>query len=270
MIDHELATKEPPAGAGWAPKLVAYVVNHAMPMPLVPAPSARAWMDATDRRFANRCLPLLVANQSGWFLLSAHKLRAVWSGDNGISGVTVEYLEGSEPWPAGSHFGHGILTFSPPYLFRTPPGYNLHVRGPANLPKDGASPLEGVVETDWCPATFTMNWQITRAHHTVTFDVGEPIAMLVPQRRGEIENFEPQLRMLEDDAELEGIHRRWAQSRADFLSGLQVPGSKAVEEGWQKDYFQGVGPDGSRIAEHQTKLRLREFGTAPSCPRRAR
>src|SRR3712207_8402233 len=34
--------------------------------------------------------------------------------------------------PARSHFGSGILTWNLPFLFRTPPGYNLHVRGPAN------------------------------------------------------------------------------------------------------------------------------------------
>jgi hypothetical protein len=37
-----------------------------------------------------------------------------------------------------SHFGSGILTWNVPYLFRTPPGYNLLVRGPANWPKDAA------------------------------------------------------------------------------------------------------------------------------------
>ena len=48
-----------------------------------------------------------------------------------------------------SHFGDGILTWHLPILFRTPPGYNLLVRGPANYPKDAVSPLEGIVETDW-------------------------------------------------------------------------------------------------------------------------
>jgi hypothetical protein len=264
MLDCDSPAAEGATRADAAPELVAYVVNHGMPMPLVPAPSARAWMEATDRRFANRCLPLLVANQAGWFVLSAQKLRAAWSGDNGIGGVKIEYLEGPQPYPAGSHFGHGILTFSLPYLFRTPPGYNLLVRGPANMPKDGASALEGVVETDWCPATFTVNWQLTRRDHPVTFEVGEPIAMILPQRRGELESFRPRVTQLEDDAALEERYQSWAKSRADFLSGLQTPGSKAVEEGWQKDYFQGIGPDGKRVAEHQTKLRLHDFRSGRS------
>ena len=61
-----------------------------------------------------------------------------------------------------SNFGYGIVTWYLPYLFRTSPGYNLWVRGPVNSPKDGIVPLEGLVETDWAEATFTVNWKITR------------------------------------------------------------------------------------------------------------
>jgi hypothetical protein len=38
-----------------------------------------------------------------------------------------------------------------------------------------------------------------------------------------------------------------------------VPGSEAAQRAWQKDYFQGTTPDGVRLAEHQIKLKLRDF-----------
>jgi hypothetical protein len=250
-----------PVAADERLELVAYVVNPALSMPLVIAPAQREWMEATDARFANRCLPLLMANQSGWLVLSAHTVRAVWLGGTGLDGMKVEHLSGGQPYPASRHFGHGILTFSLPYLFRTSPGYNLLVRGPANRPKDGASALEGVVETDWCPATFTMNWQLTRPNVPVVFEEGEPIAMLVPQRRGELESVEPTLRALAADREELKRYQEWARSRADFLSELRRPGSRAIEKKWQKDYFQG-SDSGSKIEQHQTKLQLRPFETA--------
>ena len=35
---------------------------------------------------------------------------------------------------------------------------------------------------------------------------------------------------------------------------------EAIRRGWQKDYFQGKDPgDSESFAEHQTKLRVREF-----------
>ena len=36
------------------------------------------------------------------------------------------------------------------------------VTGPFNQPKDAIQPLTAIVETDWAPFTFTMNWKFTR------------------------------------------------------------------------------------------------------------
>ena len=61
-----------------------------------------------------------------------------------------------------SHFSHGIITFHPGYLFRTPEGWSMWAGGPPNHVKDGVQPLAGLVETDWLPFPFTMNWVFTR------------------------------------------------------------------------------------------------------------
>ena len=144
------------------PLLIAYRNKNAVPMRLVPATAARSWIDATDRQFAKRCLPMLMSNQAGWFIFSSHTLLVTWDGGDALSSLHIECLEGTGPHPASSHFGQGILTWTLPYLFRTPPGINLLARGPANWPKDGAYALEGLVETDWSMAPFTMNWRATR------------------------------------------------------------------------------------------------------------
>jgi hypothetical protein len=239
--------------------LTAYRVSLAPRMRLVPASSSRTWMLATSHRFANRCLPLLMANQSGWFVLNSHPLSVTWTGGDDIASVQVEYLGGSPPYPALSHFGYGLLTWSFPYLFQTSPGYNLLVRGPANWPKDGAYPLEGIVETDWSVATFTMNWKLTRPNQPVTFEANEPICMLVPQQRGELEAFRPEIRDIGDEPEMRRRYEQWSQSRARFLEDLKVPGSEAVKRGWQGDYFRGRPHDGLRAPEHQTKRKLQDF-----------
>jgi len=216
-------------------------------------------MDATTKQFANRCLPLRIANQAGWFILNSHAFRVTWSGSNEKSSLEIESISGSAALPAASHFGHGIFTWNIPYLFRTPPGYNLLVRGPSNWPKDGAYPLEGIVETDWAVATFTMNWKMTHANFSVTFEVNEPICMLVPQRRGELEEFWPEIHKIEGDSELNVNYEQWSQSRAQFNAELNVPWSEAVKRGWQKHYHQGTSPSGLHATEHQRKLNLQGF-----------
>jgi hypothetical protein len=89
-----------------------------------------------------------------------------------------------------------------PMLFRTPAGYNLLVRGPAKYPKDAVRPLEGIVETDWASASFSMSWKFTRKLMPVRFELDEPICMIVPQRRAELEEFAPELRRIENDEDL--------------------------------------------------------------------
>jgi Family of unknown function (DUF6065) len=241
-----------------APTLTAYLLECNPAMRLVRAPAHRDWMSATPKRFANRCLPLLIANQAGWLILNPFPIQATWNGTDGLDSVLVEALDGQLP-TVGSHFGAGVLTWNVPYLFRTSPGYNLQVRGPANWPKDGASPLEGIVETDWSPATFTMNWKLTRPGLPVVFDADEPICLIVPQRRGELDAVRPRLRHLVRAPAVAASYARWSTRRAAFLNDLQHAGSEAQRREWQRDYVRGLQPDGSRAPGHQTKLSLRPF-----------
>jgi hypothetical protein len=242
------------------PRLIAYRLGRrgefADPEP---AERRRAWSDATPQRFANRCLPLLVANQCGWVVRAPGAIEATWSGGRAIDQVQINGW--TEPWPcpASSHFGNGILTWTIPFLFRTPPGFNLLARGPANNPKDGISALEGVIETDWAIAPFTMNWKLTRPGLPVRFDKGEPICMVVPQHRGELEAFVPEVCDVGDDPEVSRSYRRWRKSRATFNSRLR---EGQEQEKWQKHYFRGTSPSGAIAPEHQTVLRLRPFAAS--------
>lgn len=228
-------------------------------------------MNEQHDRWANRCLPLLVANEAGWLLLNPATFRATWDGSDHPRALRIDFADQDAPAPSiRSHFGYGIITWGVPYLFRTPPEFNLLVRGPANWPKDGVTPLEGLVETDWAVTTFTMNWLITRANHTIEFEAGEPFCMLVPQRRGELESFAPSYCALSSDPELADSVKNWAEGRSDanvrqFLS--EYADDFAAERGsWQKEYFQGKTPEGQRMSVHQTHLKLDRFVDADSGP----
>jgi len=55
---------------------VAYHRGPAPAMKIVPASRWRDWMNATALRNANRCLPLLAANEAGWVLLNVRRFVA--------------------------------------------------------------------------------------------------------------------------------------------------------------------------------------------------
>jgi hypothetical protein len=240
-------------------KLIAYELHRDHGFTLVPASPRREWMDSTADRFANRCLPLLMANQAGWLVLNNADVRARWHGGADRESIEFDYGEGAPSFRPVSHFGAGIITWNLPYLFRTPPGFNLLVRGPANSPKRGVSALEGIVETDWSPAAFTMNWKFTRRRRWVSFAKGEPVCVIVPQRRGELDRFTPTIVPIDAAPELCASYDAWREGRRDFIADLRRPGSTAAQAGWQKDYFRGANPDGSTAPEHETRMRLKPF-----------
>ena len=243
--------------------LIAYPISP-LEMPLMVAPASRDWMGETHRHFAKRCLPLMIANRAGWLLVSMHTFTVTWNGDDKPAGLSIQYLSGGAPYPANSHFGSGILTFTIPFLFRTPPGINLLVRGPANFVKDGIAPLEGIVESDWTEATFTMNWKLTRPNHTVTFTAGEPVAMIVPQRRGDLERFDPVVRDIATDDDLMKAYIRWMESRDAHNTAIADQTSDAYRRGWEGNYFRGVAFEGNSAADdHQQKITLKDFVEDP-------
>lgn len=239
--------------------LIAYRVSTWPPLRLVPAARNRDWMDATTNRFAYRCLPLLMGNQTGWFILNSHAMRFYWTGTNHPNSISIQSLDPSGHVVASSHFGHGVITWSVPWLFKTPPGWNLLVRGPTNWCKDGATPLDGIVETDWSVATFTMNWRVTREGEPIIFQKDEPIALILPQRRGETESFNPVIRDIAADPALKAEYDKWFASRNQFLKDLPIPGTQANRETWEKHYFQGVSPHQASASDHQTKVEIKEF-----------
>jgi hypothetical protein len=240
---------------------VAYELHAGSGFELVPAPASRDSL-GVPARFLNRCLPLLIANQAGWVVLNNASVRLRWDGGAAADAVTVEYGERPAQYRAASHFGQGIVTWSLPFLFRTPPGYNLLVRGPANWVKDAIAPLEGLVETDWSPATFTMNWKLTRPGAWVEFDAGEPLCMLVPQRRGDLEAFTPEIRDIASAPADSSSYHAWFDDRSRFLAELGEGDPEAAATSWQKHYFKGRMPDGLTAPAHQLKLHLRRFARA--------
>jgi Family of unknown function (DUF6065) len=260
----------PVSGVGETDDTLPLVSFHGGDRPtvkIVPASRWRDWMNATDQRLANRCLPLLIANQAGWVLLNPAPFKATWDGGDRKGSLEIEYASDvpEEARVARSHFGYGIVTFNFADVISTPPGWNLFARGPTNSPKDGICALDGLIETDWSATPFTMNWKLTRPG-SVQFAQDEPFCHITPQRRGELERFRPEYRSLRSRPEL--AKRIWAWSACRLMVQLgkgstRRAGDDSFRRLWLEDYFRGRSPTGETSPEHQTTLRLAPFAGAP-------
>jgi hypothetical protein len=219
----------------------------------------RDWMDAFGDRHPYRCLPLVMANTTGWEILCPCDFTATWNGGPLMGDIRIDVDDEFKKLDrlATSHFTRGVLTFHTGYLFRTEPGWDLWVGGPPNLIKDGLQPLTGIVETDWLPFPFTMNWHFTRPG-MVSFKKGEPFCFIMPVPHASVDQFEPIVKSLRDEPELEKEYHAWHASRSDFLKGLAERDAETIRQKWQRHYYQGRTPSGETLTEaHISKRRLK-------------
>lgn len=213
----------------------------------------REWMDVNNGH-AYKCLPLNIANGYGWEILNPVKFDATWSGSLDPHGqIKFNFYPENEDEKSfadnnyiSSHFGNGIITFSClNFIFRTTEGHNLFIKCPTNHFKHGAHTLEAIVETDWLPYTFTLNWKITKANETVYFEKNEPIACAFPIPRGYLESFDAVEYVGDKSSEFSRQHDFWANKRnelktqknrdhAFYIKGLQDVENKKVYESHQK------------------------------------
>ena len=239
-----------------APELTCFRLWDTSPE-LRPARPDRDWMDMTSERFAYRCIPLSIANSSGWEIALPFAFEAAWYGGDDTNTIQFRSSDVRVQHFVTSHFGNGVITFHTGWLFRTSPGWACWARGAPNSVKDGAVALDGLVETDWLPFPFTMNWKFTRPG-VIRFEAGEPFCFVTLAPHGLIDAVQPKLATLDDDPKLKAAYDEWSASRTDFGKRLAEREQSAVAEKWQRTYVQGRGgvEDGAP-AYHLSKRRLK-------------
>jgi hypothetical protein len=223
----------------------------------------RGWMDANGGH-AYKCPPLNMANGFGWEILNPVSFTAKWSGAESYHGA-IEFKfrpdnQDEENFvnsnQISSHFGNGIITFSSlNFIFRTSKGDNLFIKAPTNHFKHGAHALEAMVETDWLPYTFTINWKLMQPGMEVEFVKGEPLACVFPYPRGYIESFSAVEAKGRADCEFQKQHLSWANKRN------QMKKEKNHNHGW---YIRGLAKAEENVVfdEHQKLVRAKDFQVA--------
>ncbi len=230
------------------------------PPELVPGRPDRDWMDAFANRHPYRCLPLTMANTTGWEILCPVGFTAEWNGGPEQSDII---LTPERPFPhfqhfVQSHFSRGVVTMHTGYMFRTPPGWAMWAMGAPNHVKDGIQPLCGLIETDWLPFPFTMNWTFTRPGK-IRFAKGEPFCFITLVEHRKLDKFEPVLKSLNSDPVLKGQYDAWQTKRSEFNKALARRDPATIKEAWQRFYFKGELPDetGPAPVDHVNKRRLK-------------
>lgn len=216
----------------------------------------RDWMDEYKHMY--RCLPMTIANQNGWVINLPCNVYVTWFG--GMDRTSMHFWVDPEynvpnQW-VKCHFIGGVVTFEFDFLIHTTHKTNMIVRGAPNVFVDGAHPLEGVVETDWLPYTFTMNWKVTRTNQVVHFKKGMPICFIQPVPHNYSETFDFEIDYLENNSSLNEKYHEWNRQRMAFSEQRKLGDEKRE---WQRDYFEGRDVKTGEVQEpdiHTSKLNL--------------
>jgi hypothetical protein len=230
---------------------------HTLPlgkrMEIEQSPVDRDWMNNLPQSYGYRCLPMTYANRHGWAIKLIHDVQVIWDGSSNPSGTQIicgrEQMFNSVFADNGT--GNGVVTFHFNAVPRTPPDWNLWIIGAPNLIIPGASPLSGIVESDWMFSSPTMNWKITEPNKIITFKAGDPVIFFIPIHKTQLEEFTLIHKSLHDDKDMT---RRYAEFTA-WRNTEDMSGKSA----FGKRYLKGKNPDGS-VPEwphkHKTKLNL--------------
>lgn len=193
------------------------------PMPVPPGKDK----DSGGKGFAKRCLPLLIANQLGWDIVTEFQYTIVsktngqfdfqWTDERGRPNVSAPQ----------NNFSANLCTWALPWVFETPPGWDMLVMPVPNWPMPrGVAVVSGVVETDHSPASFTLNWRVD-PETQVWVQRGDPIARIVPYPTDALEGSS-----IEYDEEVPEGFPAWSAARAEA--------TRCTNENpafWQKDYW---------------------------------
>lgn len=177
----------------------------------------RTWMDDTHNN-AYRCTPLNVANTYGWYVLCPMDFTAEWNGGPLGSDLVVTVINPPESENedayrmTATNFGHGILSIIPDFIIKTSPGVSTYVRGVPNLVANGIQPLDGVVETDWLPFTFTYNFKFIKPGK-IKFEKDQPLFSFFPVERGYVEEFNTSVSDIKDYPEFKKEYDMYANHR---------------------------------------------------------
>ncbi|HSG39802.1 MAG TPA: DUF6065 family protein [Thermoanaerobaculia bacterium] len=175
----------------------------------------------------------------GWDFLCPCAFEVIWHGGSGAGDVEIrlaENLPGTVDF-VQSLQGEGLLTFYPGYQCKTEAEHALWVRGPINASKDGAIPLESVIDTSILPGTLTVHWRLTRPGQTLRFEAGEPFCTILPypkaglddvtvevmQLTGGMDDYERALESLAESQGLESVFKRL--SAGDATASAPVRGT---------------------------------------------
>lgn len=200
----------------------------------IQADREKAWWDdnSKTRDHAKHCLPLIMANSLGYFILSPGTFIVRWNG-NIQEHAVIEKIDGCSHYMVDDHAAFGSFTVQAGFIPRTiDPGDYVYVKGIANERSLPYTCMEAAIEAWWNPGVFGLVYLLNQPGEFL-IRKGQPIAQM----------FLLSGRHAASTIVHDGVHPGYAE----WIKKRSRPGYRK-----DLDYMVGKLPDGSKVEEHVT------------------
>lgn len=218
--------------------------THQNPPEIKQSRLKRDWMDDTYNKHAYQCLPMTVANVSGWELILQQDVVVEWDGTNSPPKVLEGATLNDRALVIPSIIG--IMSFTTGWTFGTEDGYSTFISGSPNYFVDGAVPLSATIPSFWWPDEFNMNWKITKINEPVVFAKGMPFMHFTMIKNDLLESVEFKIENLWDKPDL--MSQRMSYGEAKMKKNAEEPWT------WMKGIKTGINEKGEKIGPSSSGL----------------
>lgn len=153
--------------------------NYDRSLAPVPAPRDRDWWadNKKTENHARHCLPLVMANSLGYYILSPGTFLVRWNGDIQEHAV-VEVIDGCSHCIVDNHAAFGSFTVQAAFIPRTEDtGEYVYIKGVANERGMPYSCMEAAVEAWWSAGNFGLVYMLNQPGEFM-IRKGQPIAQM--------------------------------------------------------------------------------------------
>lgn len=146
--------------------------------------------------------PIDIGNQQGFIIKAEYDFAFHWDGGELADSVHIDIIKAKEKnikknfLTIQSRLGNGIISITPSFSLKTPPGVNLMTTNPPNYVIPNVTVMTKIIETDSVSKNFDFDLKIQMENISVTIFAGTPIAAFVPIPKHYGDNFD--LKLAED------------------------------------------------------------------------
>jgi len=224
---------------------------------------------------ASACLPMSLANQIGFCIVSLSDFTLRWDGGDSLDSIKIyskdvvkegfyghgeSNVYGNEKQKIAPFYS-GMISIVHDFFIRTPPGVNILVTSVPNNFIPGVVAVSALIETDNLGRDWVFNLKVTVPNIDIEIKKGDPLIMLMPVERFYPDSFELKnaYNIFDKEVLINALNEAIDLSKTikpfvDEAGGPLNINKNSKSEIFSGMYALGKGPNNKKYFKHQKRI----------------